>query len=97
MAENLGSIWAELRIKLDKIDDDVKEATTKIEQVQEKLNKGANKFQKTGKEISKVGKTLSKRVTLPLVGLGTAAVKVGKDFDEGMSQVKAISGATETV
>ncbi|NMA67785.1 MAG: phage tail tape measure protein, partial [Clostridiaceae bacterium] len=60
-----------------------------------KLNKVANKFQKTGKEISKVGKTLSKRVTLPLVGLGTAAVKVGKDFDEGMSQVKAISGATE--
>jgi TP901 family phage tail tape measure protein len=34
------------------------------------------------------------KVTAPLMGLGAAAVKVGSDFETGMSEVAAISGAT---
>lgn len=45
--------------------------------------------------MESVGKNLSTKVTAPLVGLGAAAVKVGSDFETGMSEVKAISGATE--
>lgn len=48
-----------------------------------------------GKNIESAGKTLTKSVTLPLVGVGTAGLKVASDFEEGMSKVKAISGATE--
>ena len=41
-----------------------------------------------------VGSNLSKYVTLPLAGIGVAAVKTTTDFQAGMSEVQAISGAT---
>ncbi|MCM3761033.1 phage tail tape measure protein [Alkalihalobacillus oceani] len=50
-------------------------------------------MQEIGKKMENVGKDLTKKITLPLVGLGAAAVKVGSDFEAGMSEVQAISGA----
>lgn len=44
--------------------------------------------------MTSAGKTMTKAVTLPILGMTTAAVKVGGDFEEQMSRVKAISGAT---
>lgn len=46
-----------------------------------------------GDRMTSVGKTLSTRVTAPIAGLGAAIIKVGSDFEAGMSQVEAISGA----
>lgn len=59
-----------------------------------KIDEVGTKFQQVGEKISSVGSTLTKTVTAPIVGLGTAAVKTAADFDEGMSKVSAISGAT---
>lgn len=47
-----------------------------------------------GKNMSSVGSNLTKSVTLPLAGIGVAGLKVATDFEKGMSEVKAISGAT---
>lgn len=47
-----------------------------------------------GKKITDVGKDFTKFATLPLVGLGTAAVAVGASFSDSMSNVSAVSGAT---
>ena len=47
-----------------------------------------------GDGMKDVGGTLSTHVTLPIVGIGAAAIKTGNDFESGMSRVKAISGAT---
>lgn len=47
-----------------------------------------------GKSLQSAGSTLTKTVTTPVLGLGTAAVKVTSDFDSAMSKVSAISGAT---
>ena len=58
------------------------------------LEAAGQKMQGIGKQMESVGKNLSTKVTAPLVGLGAAAVKVGSDFETGMSEVKAISGAT---
>lgn len=52
------------------------------------------KFSDSGEEISKIGDKLNTRVTLPIVGIGVAAAKIGMDFESQMSRVKAISGAT---
>lgn len=52
------------------------------------------KMQEIGHKMESVGKDLTKKVTLPLVAVGTAAAKVGSDFQAGMSEVQAISGAT---
>jgi TP901 family phage tail tape measure protein len=51
-------------------------------------------MQDIGKKMEAVGKDLSMKVTAPLMGLGAVAVKVGSDFETGMSEVQAISGAT---
>ncbi|MCD8502948.1 MAG: phage tail tape measure protein [Bacillaceae bacterium] len=51
-------------------------------------------MQDIGKKMESVGQDLTKKVTLPLVGIGAAAVKIGSDFQAEMSRVQAISGAT---
>lgn len=53
-----------------------------------------DKLAATGSIMKNVGSTMTKWVTLPLVGVGTAAMKVGNEFESQMSRVQAISGAT---
>lgn len=50
-------------------------------------------FKNVGKNISDVGKKMTV-ATAPLAAFGALAVKTGADFDAGMSQVKALTGAT---
>ena len=54
----------------------------------------SDKFSAMGSALTSVGGTLTKSVTLPLIGVGTAVMKVGSDFEAQMSRVQAISGAT---
>lgn len=51
-----------------------------------------NGFEKVAKTAIKVGTVVGGALT----AIGGYAVKVGSDFEAGMSEVKAISGATET-
>lgn len=51
-------------------------------------------FQSVGQTLTSVGSTLTKSVTTPVVGLATAVVKTGADFESSMSKVQAISGAS---
>ena len=53
-----------------------------------------NNLQSAGKSMTSAGSTLTKTVTTPVLGLGTAAVKVTSNFESAMSKVSAISGAT---
>ena len=53
-------------------------------------------MQSAGKKLTSAGSTLTKSVTVPIVGLGTAAIKTSSDFESAMSKVSAISGATGT-
>ncbi|EPA8122310.1 phage tail tape measure protein [Enterococcus faecium] len=47
-----------------------------------------------GKVMQGTGAAMTKYITTPLIGVSVAAAKVGGDFEEQMSRVKAISGAT---
>lgn len=58
------------------------------------VTKIGNNFQSVGKSLEAAGSTLTKKVTVPIVGLGTAAVKTTSSFESAMSKVSAISGAT---
>ncbi len=51
-------------------------------------------FKNAGKAMTNAGKTLSTNVTAPLAGLATVSVATVAKFDDSMSQVAAISGAT---
>lgn len=61
---------------------------------QNTATKVGNNIAGIGKSMASVGSTLTRYVTVPLLGLGTAGLKVASDFDSAMSGVKAISGAT---
>lgn len=63
----------------------IREAQNSIKGLQDVANK-----------MSSIGKTASLAITAPLVGIGTAAIKSGMDFEATMSKVQALSGATYT-
>lgn len=70
------------------------EAKKSISDTAKNAQELGKKIDKTGQQVSKFGAGLTKSVTLPITGLGAAAVKVSMDFESSMSQVAAISGAT---
>lgn len=98
----------DLEIKLNKaktqlvyMEEDLKKVNQEIElqssgfyKLGKALEPVGQKMQDVGKEMESIGKDLTKKITLPLVGLGAVAIKVGSDFEAGMSEVGAISGAT---
>ena len=58
----------------------------------DKSSTASQKFTALGSSMTRVGGSLTKKVTLPLVGLGTAAVTTTSKFESAMSQVQATMG-----
>jgi TP901 family phage tail tape measure protein len=67
-----------------------------VEQANNLSNNLSGQAKKIGTKLSDMGKSFTMGLTLPLVGAGVAALKVGNDFEAQMSRVKAISEATGT-
>jgi len=65
--------------------------TVQAEKALGKVNKGLDGF---ANKAEAVGALLTKAVTLPLVGLGAASLKVAGDFDANMAVLQATSKAT---
>lgn len=84
---SLGTIWAELGLRLDKFDQALQQAEAKIRQAEEKTLAGVRQV---GERLSAIGKDLSTKVTLPLVGIGAAALKTSMDFDSAMANVATL-------
>lgn len=59
----------------------------------QKIAATGTKFQEAGGKIADVGKAILP-VSAAVTGIGVAGLKVASDFEAGMSQVKAITGAT---
>lgn len=53
-----------------------------------------NNISGIGESLTSVGTTLTKSVTVPLAGIGAVGLKTAMNFEKGMSEVRAISGAT---
>lgn len=58
--------------------------------------RAGRQIQNAGRDIEKVGKGLTTSITAPIVGLGTACVKVAADFEAGMDKVQSIAGEVST-
>lgn len=52
------------------------------------------KFKDVGSQMKNVGSTMTKAITLPLAGMGAAVIATGAKFDDQMSTVQAVTGAT---
>lgn len=90
MATTVGSIVAKLMLNIDNFSSNLSKVQSQMEATQKKMEGLGN----LGKGIENVGSTLTKSVTLPIVGIGAAAVTASSNFEQAMSKVKAISGAT---
>jgi DNA anti-recombination protein RmuC len=71
-----------------------KEVINNMRKMGNEAVKAGKQIQNAGKSISNVGSTLTKSVTVPILAIGTAAVKTSTDFEAQMSRVQAISGAS---
>ena len=69
-------------------------AQSSIKQFMNQSNDAETRMKGLGTAATAAGATMTKGLTVPLVGIGTAVVKVTADFDSQMSKVAAISGAT---
>lgn len=77
----------------------IDKVTSPLAGVNKNITQSAKQWQKSGREIvnagkaiSDVGSSLTKNVTVPLVGMAGACVKVATDFEAGMSKVQSIAG-----
>lgn len=66
---------------------------TNAELAKQKFDEYAEKAEKVGQTTEKIGKQMTK-ITAVITGVGAAAVTVSANFEEEMSKVQAISGAT---
>lgn len=67
---------------------------TQMQVAGQKIQEVGNKIKSVGDSMANLGRSMTTYVTTPIVGAFAAAVKTTGDFDEGMSKVQAISGAT---
>ena len=68
--------------------------TANIAPFRKGLNKAGRAMDKMGRKMQQTGKNLSMRLTAPLAAVGAIAFNVFKGFEQEMSKVKAVSGAT---
>lgn len=94
---NLGRANAQMNKtqgELNKINAELDKSNNKWLTTGKVLETVGGKMQTVGGNMTKVGNGILK-VTAPLVGMGVGALKVSADFEEAMSNVQALSQATE--
>lgn len=73
---------------------DMQNASKSVERMQQKHQGAFDKMRRVGGQMKTVGKTMSAAITLPLAAMGASIIKTGAQFDDQMSTVQAVTGAT---
>ena len=93
---NGGTITAVLELNASGFSSGIQSAQQQLKTFSDSSKSAGDRLIGLGTGMSALGSTLTKGVTLPLVGIGAAAVKTAADFEAAMSQVQALSGATSS-
>ena len=64
-------------------------------QLRADLGKAERSLKDFGDKATKTGRSLTTKVTLPMVGLGVAAVKTAADFESSMTKITALVGVAK--
>jgi TP901 family phage tail tape measure protein len=96
MAVEVGSAIGYLDLDISKFLSGLETALNRTEASKNKIEALGSKISGVGDKLESAGKSLNKKVTVPIMGLGTAAVTTTANFESAMSKVSAISGATGT-
>lgn len=90
MTVSIGTIEGTIRLR--------DEFTSRLEISTSQLEKHGLRMQKVGRQMSDVGSQLTRTVTLPMIAVGAAAIKMATDLNEGMANVATlIPGNTKRV
>lgn len=90
----MGTAIAYLELDTSKFSKGFVSAYNDLKVFEDKSAKAEQKLKGLSSAFKTTGSLLSKNVTLPIVGVGAAALKSGTDFEAGMSQVAATMGTT---
>lgn len=88
MSVDAGTIWASVRIRLDKLNADVGQAVKKMDSMAASINNSGKSIE----NLNKLGSKLSLTVTAPLVAAGAAAVKFASDYNESVGGIETVFG-----
>ena len=81
MATKVGEVFIQVGAVLDEFKKAIKEAEANARGLGKRFDDISKKIEKTAQAMGKAGKQLSKFVTLPIIGLGLAAVKTAADME----------------
>lgn len=84
----------EMENTLKRTNTEIKKQSSGWYQFGDKMENVGGRMQSVGNKMAGVGKTLTTKVSVPIGAVGGLAIKAGADFEAGMSQVQAISGAS---
>ncbi len=94
MSINVGTAVGYLDLDASKFKAGLKDAQSTLSEFTNQSNNAGTRFEALGSSLKTVGSTITTAVSLPLLALGAGAIKVAGDFEAGMSEVSAITGAT---
>jgi TP901 family phage tail tape measure protein len=66
----------------------------KADTLSNRMSAVGGSFQSAGKQLSAVGSTMTRRITLPIVAAGIAAVRTASDFETSFAQIEGLVGVT---
>lgn len=95
MAVNVGEAVGYLDLDTSKFKKGLSSALQELQAFRNSASTLGDKVTALGSSMTKMGSTLTKSVTVPLLGLGTAAVATTAKFESAMSQVQATMGITK--
>lgn len=96
MSVNIGQAVGYLDLDTSKFKSGFKSALNDLKVFQSEAATSKDKLAGFSSAATSAGRSLTKGLTVPLAGVGAAAVAVTAKFDAGMSKVKAVSGATSS-
>jgi len=89
---------ARLSLDITNFETNLKRAQEEMRKASKSATQSASAFDsinKVGDGMQDVGKNLTSGITVPLLGVATASVKVASDFEAGMSRVQALSDSSK--
>ncbi len=84
-----------IKVDIKSFKNDMETAKTVGTAKAEEISKALSGTTKAGEQLAKVGGVLAKGLTVPIVGAGTAAVKLAMDFEDSMAKVSTIADTTK--
>lgn len=80
--------------QLQKLEAELKNINAEKKTAAERAEDVAASLESVSGKAMDAGKSMTKKFTVPLMAVGTAASKLGVDFEKAMSEVAAVSGAS---